>query len=324
MLSKICSTLNTKFPLSPFPTMNIGIIGTGSMGRTHAASFARTHARIAGFITRSGRSALADEFGAPAFAHLEDMLPHVDVVDICTPTTQHLAQARAAAAAGKHVICEKPLARTVADAEAIVAACEAAGVRLLVAHVLRYFPDYAHARAEVARGALGEVCELHLLRAGHLPTKAHENWFTDLDASGGPLFDLLIHDYDFARWVAGEVVDVQARSSGGANAHAFVTLRHASGAVTHIEGGWHLGPGEFRTSLEIVGTLGTLRASSDARPYDDAQPQVDPAAVRNPYDLQAQEFYDALAHNAPVRVAPRDGVEAVRIAAAATAAADSH
>lgn len=303
--------------------MNIGIIGTGSMGRTHAASFAKTPARIAGFVTRSGRSVLADEYGAPAFAALGDMLPHIDVVDICTPTTQHLVQARTAAAAGKHVICEKPLARTVADAEAIVAACEAAGVRLLVAHVLRYFPDYAHAHAEVARGALGEVRELRLLRAGHLPAKAHENWFVDLDASGGPLFDLLIHDYDFARWVAGEVVDVQARSSGGANAHAFVTLRHAGGAVTHIEGGWHLGPGEFRTALEVVGTRGTLRASSAARPYDDAQTQVDPAAVRNPYDLQAQEFYDALAHGAPVRVTPRDGLEAVRIAVAATTAADS-
>jgi myo-inositol 2-dehydrogenase/D-chiro-inositol 1-dehydrogenase len=299
--------------------MNIGIIGTGSMGRTHAASFAKTPARIAGFVTRSGRSALADEYGAPAFSRLEDMLPHVDVVDICTPTPQHLEQARAAAAAGKHVICEKPLARTVADAEAIVAACEAAGVRLLVAQVLRYFPDYAHAHAEVARGALGEVRELRLLRAGHMPSKAQENWFVDLTASGGPLFDLLIHDYDFARWVAGDVIDVQARSTGGADAHAFVTLRHAGGAVTHIEGGWHLGPGEFRTALEIVGTRGVLRASNDHSVAADDAPEVPSVRVAgaDPYALQAQEFYAALAHGGPVRVAPRDGVEAVRIAAAA-------
>ncbi|MCX6018096.1 MAG: Gfo/Idh/MocA family oxidoreductase [Chloroflexi bacterium] len=298
--------------------MNIGIIGTGSMGRTHAAAFAKTPAHIAGFVTRSGRSALADEYGVPAFATLQEMLPHVDVVDICTPTPQHLEQACAASAAGKHVICEKPLARTVADAEAIAAACEAAGVRLLVAQVLRYFPDYAHAHDEVARGALGDVRELRLLRAGHLPSKAHENWFVDLDASGGPLFDLLIHDYDFARWVAGEVTDVQTRSTGGADAHVFVTLRHASGAVTHIEGGWHLGPGEFRTALEVIGTRGTLRASSSDRPYAATPSSQTPAF--DPYELQAQEFYAALADGAPVRVTPRDGVEAVRIAAAAAGA----
>lgn len=297
------------------PPLRIGIIGTGSMGRTHAECWRQTPATLAGFVSRSGASPLADEFGVPAFARLEDLLPHVDVVDICSPTHLHLEQTRAAAAAGRHVVCEKPLARSVADAEAMRDACAAAGVQLLVAHVLRYFPDYSDAHDRAAGGEIGALREINAMRAGYLPSKASDNWFTDMAISGGPMLDLMIHDFDFARWMGGAVLEVSARASGTIDDHAFVTLKHAGGVVSNIEGGWHLPPGHFRTRLEVIGSTGAIRADYEQRASGDVPRVADSRA--NPYLLQAREFYVALTGGPAPRVGAQDGIEALRIALAA-------
>ncbi len=300
--------------------LRIGIIGTGSMGRTHAECWRQTPATLAGFVSRSGASPLAGEFGAPAFARLDDMLPQVDVVDICSPTHLHLEQARAAAAAGKHVVCEKPLARSVADAEAMRDVCAAAGVQLLVAHVLRFFPDYSDAHDRVSRGEIGALRAITTMRAGYLPSKANDNWFTDMAISGGPMLDLMIHDFDFAHWLGGAVVEVSARASGTIDDHAFVALKHANGVVSNIEGGWHLPPGQFRTRLEVLGSSGEIRADNDySEPAAADSPDVPRvrAAGVNPYALQAQEFYAALTGGPAPRVSAQDGIEALRIALAA-------
>ena len=122
--------------------MRIGIIGSGTMGETHAQAWQHTPATPVGIVSRSVDSARAfgSRWGITPYPSLEAMLPHIDVLDICTPTHLHQDMTLTAAAAGVHVICEKPLARTVAQAEEMIAACQAAGVKLLVAHVLRFFP----------------------------------------------------------------------------------------------------------------------------------------------------------------------------------------
>lgn len=300
--------------------LRIGIIGTGSMGRTHAECWRQTPATLAGFVSRAGASALAEEFGAPPFARLEDMLPHVEVVDICSPTHLHFEQTRVAAAAGKHVVCEKPLARSVADAEAMRDVCASAGVQLLVAHVLRYFPDYSYAHDRVARGEIGALREINTMRAGYLPSKANDNWFVNATISGGPMLDLMIHDFDFAQWVGGAVEQVSAKASGAIDDHAFVTLTHVNGAVSHIEGGWHLPPGQFRTRLEVLGSAGAIRADNEQRASGNDLaadvPRVS-AAGANPYLLQAQEFYAALTGGPAPRVSAQDAIDALRIALAA-------
>ena len=126
--------------------MQVGIVGTGFMGTTHAAGWAETEATIAGFIADppSAAEAVAQQYHAQAYPDFNAMLADVDVVDICAPTHLHYQLVLKAAAAGKHIICEKPLGRTVAQAQEMIAACESAGVKLLVAHVVRFFPEYAH------------------------------------------------------------------------------------------------------------------------------------------------------------------------------------
>lgn len=284
--------------------MRIGIIGTGAMGKTHAKALQSTPMTLVGFVSRSGHTPLAAEFGGRVFATLEEMLPHVDVVDICTPTHLHLAQAEQAARAGKHIICEKPLARTHDDAARIIQVCKDAGVQLLVAHVLRYFPDYADAQAAIAAGQIGPLREMTLRRAVGIPKDASTNWFNDMGISGGVLLDLLIHDFDFARWVAGEVSRIDIEKITPDLRETELVLHHVGGVKTRVLGTWNLAPGGFETSTWIEGERGVIA-------FDNAKPPVgDPNA---PYAVQLQDFYAALTQGRAPRVTAQDALAALDI-----------
>ncbi|HEX4840611.1 MAG TPA: Gfo/Idh/MocA family oxidoreductase, partial [bacterium] len=187
--------------------MRVAIIGTGVMGKVHAEAWSQTDARVAAFVGKKGTEGetLADAYGVRFATTLEAVAHDIDVVDICTPTHLHLEFCLRAAAVSKHVICEKPLALTVAEGQRMIQACRAAGVRLLVAHVLRFFPEYRMAREIAARGDIGEPAVLRLSRCTFRPRKA-DNWYVDPARSGGMMLDLMVHDFDYARWVAGDVV----------------------------------------------------------------------------------------------------------------------
>lgn len=298
--------------LNPYNApMRIAIIGTGWMAQEHASSWAHTPAQVVGFVSRDPARApeAVRAWGAPVVTRLAD-LAAVDVVDICTPTPWHLESTLEAAASGKHVVCEKPLARTLEDAQTMVATCRAANVQLLAAHVLRYFGDYAAAHADVAAGKIGQPRLLRLARLGSMPTAS--TWFADDAQSGGVMLDLMIHDFDFARWVAGEVTSVQALRAdvpgpAGRAQHASVMLTHRSGATSFVEGSWANPKGYWRTAFALVGADGVLEYDSGraGRPGG------------NPYVQQAQEFYAALAKGAPVRVTAEDAVAALCISLAA-------
>ena len=307
--------------------MRVGIIGAGAMGQRHAASWHEMGVGVAGFVGRSPErvTRLAREYGAPVYAHLDALLSAVDVVDICVPTPLHYDTVLRSAAAGKHVICEKPLARTVAQGREMLRACEAAGVRLLVAHVLRFFPAYAAIKAQVIdSGDIGALTALHLFRRSHPPQAAGENWFLDADTSGGVIMDLMIHDLDYARWLAGEVIRVYAQQ---VNHHALVTLTHASGAVSHVEASWDYPPTIFWTGVDAAGADGVIHYDSreavvhtysrgDGGSFAQAAQPI-AAQAENPYTTQMKAFYAALVDNTPLIVSAEDGLAAVQIAEAA-------
>src|SRR5215216_5612415 len=120
--------------------MKVGIVGAGFMGTTHAAGWIETPAELIGFTAETQQEAgiLAKRYQAKVYPDLDTMLADVDVLDICSPTHLHHEMALKAAGAGKHIVCEKPLARTTRQAREIVIACQKAGVQLLVAHVVRF------------------------------------------------------------------------------------------------------------------------------------------------------------------------------------------
>jgi predicted dehydrogenase len=322
--------------------MRVGIVGVGFMGTTHALGWAETPAEIVGFTaeTKKEASSLAEQYDAKAVSSLDEMLPKVDVVDICSPTHLHYEMALKAAAAGKHIVCEKPLARTTRQAREIVSACQKAGVQLLVAHVVRFFPEYALAHAAVAEGQIGKPGVIRLHRGSYRPKKPAGNWFLDEVKSGGILMDLMIHDYDYARWVAGDVETVSARRVTERHIEApvdygLVILGHRSGALSHIAGAWAYPPPTFRTHLEIAGERGLIEFDSDGTaPIQnlilktggaDAPDVALPSSPvsESPYTTQIKEFYSALTDGKVARVSAVDGLAAVQIAEAAIQSAHS-
>lgn len=315
--------------------LRVGVVGAGFMGETHLVAWAAEGNPVVVFdLDPTRAAALAARSGAVVAGSLDELLGSVDIVDVCTATHRHAEVAIAAARAGRHVICEKPLARTLADAEAIVGACAVAGVRLFVAHVVRFFPEYAAARQQVVDGAIGEPAVLRLKRASFRPRHAPDHWFFDPARSGGMIVDLMIHDFDYARWVAGDVVAVHCRSVGVGRPglaidHAIAILTHASGAISQVTGSWAYPPPTFRTSLEIAGSHGLIEFDSATAPpiVSYMRPQIGDEAglvglpgsplAEDPYRLELREFHRSILDGTPARVAADDGLEALRIALAA-------
>lgn len=309
----------------------VGLIGTGFMGSVHRAAWQAVGAPVTDLLVRPG-AVVAPEFaGVEVHTDLGVFLDAVDVVDICTPSDTHADLATAAARAGRPTLCEKPLTLEVADALAVVAEFDRAGVVLQVAHVVRFFPEYVAARDAVVRGDIGEPAVVRLARLSFAPDRGTDSWFADERRSGGLFFDLMIHDLDYARWIAGEVVGVHARATGGPRSYGIAVLTHASGAISHVEASWAEPAPVFRTRLEIAGSRGILACDSaetapivvrlhgDAPVASTALADVD--ATANPFEAEIRHFLEVVAGRAEPVLTPWDAVAAVRLAEAAATSA---
>jgi len=158
--------------------------------------------------------------------------PDVDLVSVAAPNWLHRDIVVAAAEAGKHVVCEKPLARTLREADEMIAACRSAGVKLMYAEEICFAPKYVRAKELADEGALGEV---YLVRQSEQHYGPHSDWFWDPElAGGGVLMDMACHGIEFARWIYGKPAANSASAEVGtfvhhqrtrAEDHAIVTLR---------------------------------------------------------------------------------------------------
>ena len=291
------------------------------MAGVHADAWDVTPDRIVAVFDpdRERASKLAAEHGASVADDFESLVAMVDVVDICTPTHMHAASVTAAAQAGVDIVCEKPLARTAAEALDAVAACDAAGVRLLVGHVVRFFPEYAAARNAVVAGDIGDVGIVRLDRSTYLPAGA-STWFSDRSKSGGVVLDLMIHDVDYARWVAGDVERVYARGAMGGD-HVLATLSHTNGAISHIQGSWAYPRGSFRATLEIAGSDGLIQRhaaesfveSVGAQSEVSDVPEPPSSSAESPYVTEIKHFSGVLHGEIESRVTAVDGALAVAV-----------
>lgn len=315
--------------------MRVGIVGAGFMGETHARAWAATPARVAAVYAprEEPTRKLAQQVGASACRSLQELIDKVDVVDVCAPTDRHAAIGLQVAAAGRHLLMEKPLARKLAEGQELLRACELAGVQLLVGHVLRFFPEYAAAQASVARGDVGELAVLRLTRGSFQPWAGTSHWLTDESRSGGLVLDLMIHDFDYAQWLAGPVESVYARSVRSREAdspgdYCLALLRHRSGAISHVEGAWAYPQPLFRTALEIAGSEGLIEQPAEstapldirlARQDTEGADIVAPTSplAEDPFVTQMRNVYDVLADGATPRCSAADALAALRIALAA-------
>lgn len=253
----------------------IGVAGLGAMGRVHAANLAggvrgATLARVVDTAEPVARAA-GDRLGVPWSTRYEDLLldDAVHAVIIAAPTPAHAEMIEQAAAAGRHVFCEKPLGLELEPSVRAVEAARTASVVLQVGLHRRFDPDFVAARQRIQAGDVGPV---YLFR-----TSARDRW-TDPDPGGlaafGSFFvDATIHDLDLARWLVGDITEITALGASLSNPafaaagdidHALVTLRFATGALGVIDNSRVAGYG-FECSAEIVGAHATLRIGTEHR-----------------------------------------------------------
>lgn len=275
----------------------------------------------------------ADEFVAErnleagTYADATEMFDDADIdaVDVCTPTPTHRRFVEAALDRGLDVLCEKPIAGAIADANAMAAAADESTGELMVGHVLRFFPQYVTAREIVKRGDIGEPGVARARRLSPFPEWGHDDWYRD--GSGGPLLDLVIHDFDFLRWTFGDVERVFARSTGSGRPHVHTTLRFENGAVGYVEGSWAQPDGtELTTELELAGSDGLFElvdAPASLVEKTDAGATVESPLAVDGFQRQLAAFVDCVRDDDDPPVTAADAIEALRISLAAKRSVDT-
>lgn len=318
--------------------VTVGLIGAGRLGARHARILATRvpGSRLAVVADADGERARAVTDDLPGVDWSDDPAavlgdPSIAAVVIVTPTATHADLIAAAAAAGKDIFCEKPIALDLPATDRALAAVRAAGVRLQIGFQRRFDPDFARVRELVRSGALGRPALLRAtLRDPRPPTPAY------LATSGGIFVDMGIHDFDAARFVLGsEVVEVYASgtvvtgepftSLGDADT-AVACLRFASGALGVIDLSRQSVYG-YDVRLEVLGTAATARieeapaghlsrlsAEGVARDYVADFPERFAAA----YAAELEHFVAGVASRAEPGCTGEDGRQALAIALAAT------
>jgi myo-inositol 2-dehydrogenase/D-chiro-inositol 1-dehydrogenase len=313
----------------------VGLVGAGGISHAHAPSWIALGVDVTVW-SDAGASDLGERYGLAVATSFEHLLEQCDVIDVCTPTPTHAEIVMRSIEAGRDVVCEKPLARTVADALEIVGAARQHGVSVLPGHVVRYFPEYEALHAAVVAGRIGDPAVLRFSRGGQAPANG---WFFDEGLSGGIILDQMLHDLDQARWLAGEVVSVSATQNPPTvdgvvprTVVAHVVLTHRSGAISLVQGVWGPPGTRFATSFDVAGSAGRLQYDSRHGVEVEADlPGAAPGASylpaltgANPYATELGEFLTAFGDPAAEpRVTLADGVIAVAIAEAALEALHS-
>jgi predicted dehydrogenase len=318
----------------------VGIIGSGNIARNHVEGYQAAGAEIVGIVdvdaavlARRSLEWRVERTFTEVAALLE--LPGLDAVSVCTPNAAHAPATIAAAAAGIHVLCEKPVSLSLAEADSMIEACERAGVLLQVDHHLRSNPSVERAAAIIGSGELGRITFVRLRQAHDWGGRSEVplGFRTPALAGGGTLLDNGCHLFDLARHLGGDVVEVYARTAAlkfevSVEDTALVNLRFASGALGAIETSWTTTG--WDQAFHVDGTLGTLEYTErDGRPRlrHVSRPRGDvtwdgttsatwetPAGTDHARAVAA--FVGALRGERPVPCTGQDGRAAVRLALA--------
>ena len=315
--------------------LRIGVVGLGRLGRVHAANI-KNHTRalelvcVSDSVETIARTA-GEQLDVRWSIRLEDLLgdPELDAVLIATPTPFHARMIEQAAAAGKHIFCEKPIADDVTSAERAIKAAQQANVQLQIGFHRRFDPDWMAAMRRIESGELGQI---YFFRSTLRDMQPPSLEF--LRDSGGLFFDMMIHDFDVARWMVGEVVEITACGTVvsdprigdfGDIDQGIAVLRFANGALGAIDASRSAGYG-YECSTEIVGSRATVRIGQGhhfniewltpgaaTRDYSSDFLERFPRA----YLLELEDFAAAIQSGRQVRPNGRDGLGALLLAATA-------
>ena len=319
--------------------LGVGVLGVGEMGRRHAENIRRLvpGARLVAVADVAATRAreVADELEIEhSFGSFEDMLAHkdIDCVVIATPDKFHAQAIRTAAAAGKHILSEKPLALNVADAHAALDAVAKAGVHLQIGFMRRYDPAYSAAMKRIEAGEIGEPVIFKSMGRDKdaPPISAYQS-----KLNGMLLYNNTIHDFDLARWLMrDEVIEAHTYATVairpeveqyGDVVASVVNLKYRHGAIGNIESFVQSTYG-YDVRTEIVGSAGSILVGSMQQTFatflnknGGTQILADHFLTRftDAYVAEVRDFVDNVLNERPPRVTGQDGLRALEIAVAA-------
>jgi predicted dehydrogenase len=334
--------------------VKVGVIGTGSISDAHINAYLRNpNVELYAFqnATLPHLEAKAKKYGITRYTtDLKEFLamPELEAVSVCVSNIAHAPVTIAALEAGKHVLCEKPMAMNAAEAESMAAAAEKSGKLLMTGFVRRFWPDCAVLRDFIEAGDLGEI---YYVRAVDL--RRHGNpggWFQDrAKAGGGPMMDMGIHLLDYTRYLLGNPRPVSvygasfnklgdrpsvkvkpAYRAASASAQDICTVedmasalvRYENDAVVHIETSYSLNIKENEDKIELFGTKGGAKITRDIEIFTEKNGRLINVSffdkmksdfVSGIYISEIDHFVDCVQNGTKCIVQVDDGVQIMRI-----------
>ncbi len=318
--------------------LNIGLIGVGRIGKVHAEHLCyripRANLATISDVNVEAAQACAARLGvarveADHHALLDD--PAIDAVVVCSPTDLHAKMIEEAAAAGKHIFCEKPIARTLKEIDQALDAVAKAGVKLQIGFNRRFDANFARVRRAIASGEIGEPHLLHIISRDPGPPPIEY-----VRVSGGMFLDMTIHDFDMARFLIGdEVEEVYAAGAvrvdpaigeAGDLDTALVTLKFANGTLAVIDNSRKAVYG-YDQRVEVLGRAGgatvgnnhpnTAVISDAASVHRDLPLNFFMDRYLDSFLVEMAAFVDAVLDGTPTPVTGADGRAAVALGIAA-------
>ncbi len=330
--------------------IKVGLIGCGNIGMgAHLPAYAHIpEAELVAVceIIEERVHAAAERSGATAYTDYRWLLEQEDVemVDICLPTYLHAQAAIAAMEAGKHVLCEKPMAHTLEAADAMSKAAQANNVKLMIGQVRRFDHRYAGIKAQIDAGKVGRPVFIRRAERQFLPFPP-DAWEWDPERGGGVFLNIGVHCTDLFHWFFGqEAVEVYAvgksvrdpAKAEGCYDHAFITCRFEGGGVGFAEPSW-VYPGDFGgtlyAQLDVVGTEGKIQyADKDTNPmlmYTTEKGHELPryfefmSATEYAFEEEIRHFVRCILDDREPTVSPQDARAALEMTLAAQRSAET-
>lgn len=312
------------------------VIGLGMMGERHAQVWKElpTTRLVSVYdIVEERAQEVAEQLGCEAAGSLEEAVraDGVQIVSVCTDDQAHREACVAAAEAGCHVLVEKPLATTLEDCDAIIDACERAGVKLMTGHICRFDAHYTRCRDAVQAGEVGEIVQVFARRNNIVPSGRRIGPRTSV------AYFLGVHDIDLIHWVTGKrITRVYAEASSkvladiGADDSIMTVFRMEDDSVGALETCWVIpegSPNSLDARLEIVGTLGRVAARVGGEGFEQASQEratrPDIVYWTEMHDRaygglrrQLEHFADCVIEDREPSITPQDARAAVAVAEA--------
>lgn len=311
--------------------IKVGLLGAGFMGQVHSQAWAQVEeaelVAVAG-LPKEAAAKLVSSSGGIATDSIEEVIANdeVDVIDICLPTDLHEKAAIQSLKAGKHVLCEKPLALSLESADRIFQMAEQSGKVLMVAQVIRFWPEYLACHSIVSGESIGELRALRASRTSKRPDWG--DWFADPSRTGGALFDLHIHDLDYVVWMLGRprsvfALGLQSASGGWDYVCSQLDFGHASAVV---EASYRMPEAyPFTTDLRLLCEKGLLeyqfRVKGNVEERDTADAglvMITDAGIAYPavpekdgYLAEIEHFLECVKNSTPSDLVPNSDVRLV-------------